>query len=234
MEQSIYSKAQSAEQTARKRTGLAFKRDFTRDGTPPLDRVAWTRRRSVISEPGGKIVFELGDCEVPEAWSQLATDIVVSKYFRKAGSPSAGHEVSVRQVIRRIAHTIRVYGQEQGYFQTNVDADIFEETIVPLLRHVLRSSARIHRYPSAKSKPAKPQFTPLDLEAMRIRGGWFGRVFGQGDDARTHWYGFLCFILILARVLAYFFDDSGHYTPGLLASLREALMLAVGYFVGKR
>jgi ribonucleoside-diphosphate reductase alpha chain len=133
MEETIYNKAQPAEQTSRKRTGLAFKRHFTKDGTAPLEMVAWTRRRSVISEPGGKIVFELNDCEVPESWSQLATDIVVSKYFRKAGVPGTGHEVSVRQVIRRIAHTIRVYGQEQGYFQTHLDADVFEDELSYLL-----------------------------------------------------------------------------------------------------
>ena len=133
MEETIHSKAQQAGEAGKPRTGLAFKRYFTKDGTPPLDAVKWARRRSVITEPNGKIVFELKDCEVPEGWSQLATDIVVSKYFRKAGVPGTGHEVSVRQVIHRIAHTIRGYGQEQGYFQTHLDADLFEDELTYLL-----------------------------------------------------------------------------------------------------
>jgi ribonucleoside-diphosphate reductase alpha chain len=133
MEETIHSKAQQAGEAGKPRTGLAFKRYCTKDGTPPLDAVKWARRRSVITEPNGKIVFELKDCEVPEGWSQLATDIVVSKYFRKAGVPGTGHEVSVRQVIHRIAHTIRGYGQEQGYFQTHLDADLFEDELTYLL-----------------------------------------------------------------------------------------------------
>jgi len=133
MEETIHDKARRSDKSAKMRKGMAFKRHFTKDGMPPLEMVAWAKRRSVISEPNGKIVFELNDCEVPENWSQLATDIVVSKYFRKAGVPGTGHEVSVRQVIHRVAHTIRVYGEEQGYFQTHLDADIFEDELTYLL-----------------------------------------------------------------------------------------------------
>ncbi len=133
MEETIHDKAQRTARASKTRRGLAFKRHFTKDGASPLEMVSWIKRRSVISEPNGKIVFELNDCEVPESWSQLATDIVVSKYFRKAGVPGTGHEVTVRQVIHRIAHTIRAYGQEQGYFQTHLDADIFEDELTYLL-----------------------------------------------------------------------------------------------------
>src|SRR6185503_19378807 len=81
------------------------------------------------------VVFQMDDVEVPAGWSQLATDIVVSKYFRKAGVPGApGHETSVRQVVRRVARTIRRYGESQGgYFATLDDADAFEAELSYLL-----------------------------------------------------------------------------------------------------
>ena len=100
-------------------------RRFTRPGHHPFDDLTWERRRTVISNPDGSVVFRMDDVEVPSDWSQLATDIVVSKYFRKAGLPGApGHETSVRQVVHRLAHTLRVAGEEQGgYFATPADAE---------------------------------------------------------------------------------------------------------------
>ena len=91
--------------------GLRVPRRFTRAGVNPFDEVQWDRRRTVISNPDGSIVFKMENVEVPADWSQLATDIVVSKYFRKAGLPTEpGHEHSVRQVVHRLAHTIRRVG----------------------------------------------------------------------------------------------------------------------------
>lgn len=117
--------------------GLHVPRRFTRPGVDPLDEIAWDRRRTVIANPDGSIVFQMDDVEVPAAWSQLATDIVVSKYFRKAGLPGApGHETSVRQVVHRIAHTMRVSGEQQGgYFATPADADAFEAELAWMLVH---------------------------------------------------------------------------------------------------
>src|SRR5512139_3717192 len=89
-------------------SGVRVPRRFTRPGVNPLDAIEWDKRRTVISNPDGSVVFKMDAVEVPADWSQLATDIVVSKYFRKAGLPDApGHETSVRQVVHRIAHTIR-------------------------------------------------------------------------------------------------------------------------------
>jgi ribonucleoside-diphosphate reductase alpha chain len=114
--------------------GLSIDRFFTRAGVHPLDEVKYTRRTSVITNPDGSVVFKMENVEVPETWSQLATDIIVSKYFRKAGVPETGSEVSARQVVTRIAHAIRVAGEEfGGYFKTADDAQIFEEELLHLL-----------------------------------------------------------------------------------------------------
>src|SRR5262245_27081760 len=117
--------------------GLRVPRRHTRPGLDPLDEVRWEKRRTVISNPDGSVVFQMDDVEVPAPWSQLATDIVVSKYFRKAGVPgSPGHETSVRQVVRRIARTIRRDGEAQGgYFATLEDADAFEAELTYLMVH---------------------------------------------------------------------------------------------------
>jgi ribonucleoside-diphosphate reductase alpha chain len=71
---------------------MKIQRKFTKDGQSPFDTVNWTTRSSKISNPDGTVVFEMPDAEVPETWSQLATDIMVSKYFRKAGVPEDGGE----------------------------------------------------------------------------------------------------------------------------------------------
>jgi len=117
--------------------GLHVSRRHTRKGEDPLAGVKWEKRRTVIANPDGSTVFAMEGVEVPAAWSQLATDIVVSKYFRKAGVPGEpGHETSVRQVVRRLARTIRTTGEQQGgYFATPEDADAFEAELAYLLVH---------------------------------------------------------------------------------------------------
>jgi ribonucleoside-diphosphate reductase alpha chain len=116
--------------------GLHVPRRFTTAGIDPLDQVRWDRRRTVIANPDGSVVFQMNDVEVPAEWTQLATDIVVSKYFRKAGVPGTGHEVSVRQVVHRIAHTLRVAGEQQpGTFAGPEDADAFEAELAYMLVH---------------------------------------------------------------------------------------------------
>ncbi len=117
--------------------GLLVPRHFTRPGVDPLDEVKWDRRRTVIANPDGSVVFEMDDVEVPASWSQLATDIVVSKYFRKAGLPGdPGHEVSVRQVVHRLARTVRAAGEQQGgYFASADDAGAFEAELSYMLVH---------------------------------------------------------------------------------------------------
>src|SRR5688572_17195382 len=105
-------------------SGASFSRRYSTADADPLKDVVWERRQSVITNPDGSVVFKMEGVEIPAEWSQLATDIVVSKYFRRAGvggSKEQG-ETSVRQVVQRIAHTIRTAGEELGgYFATSND-----------------------------------------------------------------------------------------------------------------
>jgi len=118
--------------------GLQFGFRFSNPKLHPFDEVVWERRPSVIANPDGSVVFKVEGAEVPQQWSQLATDIVVSKYFRKAGlgpDKSQG-ETSVRQVVGRIARTIRKAGADLGgYFASIADADAFESELTWLLLH---------------------------------------------------------------------------------------------------
>ncbi len=113
--------------------GLRVGRYYTEEGIDPLEAIEYERRHSRITEPSGEVVFELKNLEVPKSWSQLATDILASKYCRRAGVPNTGYEVSAKQVINRVASTIRTYGEDQNYFATKNDADIFESELSHIL-----------------------------------------------------------------------------------------------------
>ena len=127
---------QVVDQVARRAAGLEVERWFTQAGQDPLSGIRWEKRRSVIQNPDGSVVFSMDEVEVPSTWSQLATDILVSKYFRKAGVPNTGHEVSARQTVTRIAHAIRLSGERQaGYFATPADAQAFEDELTFMLIH---------------------------------------------------------------------------------------------------
>ena len=130
--------ASASARTAERTRGLEFRTFYTEAGVDPLDHVTYEQRDSVITNPDGSIVFELRGAEIPAGWSQLATDIAVSKYFRKAGingDPKRG-ERSVRELVYRVAHTIREAGERLGgYFASSEDADVFEAELSYLLIH---------------------------------------------------------------------------------------------------
>ncbi|GIX07185.1 MAG: hypothetical protein KatS3mg115_1588 [Candidatus Poribacteria bacterium] len=115
--------------------GLRIPRYFTTPEVHPFDAVEWEERRSVITSEKGEVIFECDHVRVPKSWSQLATDIMVSKYFRKAGVPETGSETSAAQVIHRVAHTIRMEGEARGYFASSEDAESFEMELTHLLVH---------------------------------------------------------------------------------------------------
>ena len=114
--------------------GLKFQRKYTREDIGVFDQFEYDYRTSVIRNPSGEVVFEMTNVEVPKQWSQIATDILAQKYFRKAGVPqpdgSLGRETSVKQVAHRMANCWRVWGERYGYFASFDDAQIFYEELV--------------------------------------------------------------------------------------------------------
>jgi ribonucleoside-diphosphate reductase alpha chain len=121
-----------AEEEPAERRGLAFRRYFTRPDRHPFDEVTWELRSAVINDERGQPVFEQHGVEVPATWSQTATNIVASKYFRgRLGSPE--REKSVRGLISRVVDTIVRWGDEQSYFATEEDLQSFSDELTHLL-----------------------------------------------------------------------------------------------------
>ncbi len=122
----------STKKTSRK--GLQFSRQFTKDGMSPFEMFDYDYRSSIIKNPTGEVVFQMDNVEVPNGWSQIATDILAQKYFRKAGVPQAdgslGRETTVKQVAHRMAHCWKVWGERYNYFATAQDAQIFYDELV--------------------------------------------------------------------------------------------------------
>ena len=168
------------------RQGLAIQRIYTRAGEDPYATIAWTRRTSRITDPNGKVIFELKDAEIPADWSQVAADIMVSKYFRKAGVPQVdaagepvvdkegrpvlGGETSARQVVHRLAGTWRHYAERHGYFATPDDARAFYDELVYMLLHQIAA-------------PNSPQWFNTGLNwAYGINGPAQGHFYVDPDD----------------------------------------------------
>ncbi len=135
---------------------MKITRKFTTAGVDPFSTVEWVRRTSRITNPDGSVVFEMKDAEMPASWSQLAVDIMVSKYFRKAGVPQdgadsqpdssvaregrpaggrTGPEKSARQVIHRLAGCWRWWGERHGYFDSKEDAQSFYDELAYMMLH---------------------------------------------------------------------------------------------------
>ena len=115
-------------------TGVSIARHFTCPDVDPFDSVGWELRTATIANEKGEAVFEQTDVEIPKSWSQLATNVVVSKYFRgHIGTPE--RETSVRQLIGRVVGRIREWGEQGGYFATEEDARAYSDELTYLLVH---------------------------------------------------------------------------------------------------
>jgi ribonucleoside-diphosphate reductase alpha chain len=122
----------SAPQEKRQAPGLTFHRHFTKPGVSPYDKLSWERRTASIVDSKGNVIFEQKDVEVPKDWSMTATNIVASKYLH--GQPgTAQRETGVRQLVSRVAETIRDWGFKDGYFRSKEDAATFHDELVYLL-----------------------------------------------------------------------------------------------------
>ncbi len=112
--------------------GLSFRRLFTKPGVSPYDELEWDLRLAQITDAQGNVIFEQKDVEVPKDWSMTATNIVASKYLHgKVGTPQ--RETGVRQLVTRVAETIRNWGLAQGYFKTPEDGATFHDELVHIL-----------------------------------------------------------------------------------------------------
>jgi len=186
--------------------GMRIERMFTTPGSDPLEQVVYEKRTSRIANTDGSVVFEMEGAEIPADWSQVATDIVVSKYFRKAGVPQydeagqvmkdekgeiiTGPERTVKQVMRRLAGCWRHWGQQYGYFDTAQDAQTFEDELSYMLVHQMAA-------------PNSPQWFNTGLHyAYGITGKKQGHYYCdpatgetvQSPDAYTHPQPHACFI----------------------------------------
>ncbi|UPA23043.1 vitamin B12-dependent ribonucleotide reductase [Candidatus Peribacteria bacterium] len=188
------------------KVGLSIERVFTTPGSDPLEEIAYEKRTSRIKNTDGSVVFEMENAEIPATWSQVATDIVVSKYFRKAGVPQrdadgnlirdekgnvvTGPERSVKQVVRRLAGCWRFWGETHGYFATTQDAQAFEDELSYMLVRQM-------------SAPNSPQWFNTGLHyAYGITGPAQGHYYcdpvtgevKRSTDAYTHPQPHACFI----------------------------------------
>ncbi len=115
-------------------SGLRFPRVFTQAGIDPFDEIEWELRSAVIGSERGEIVFEQRDVEIPKAWSQQATNIVVSKYFRgQLGTPE--REYSIKQLIGRVVDAITQWASDKKYFASEDDLQAFSGDLKYLLVH---------------------------------------------------------------------------------------------------
>ncbi|MDP8958431.1 MAG: vitamin B12-dependent ribonucleotide reductase [Actinomycetota bacterium] len=218
-------------------TGLHISRRFTKTGEDPYESVEWVKRDARITNPDGSVVFEMHDAEVPAQWSQVATDVAVSKYFRKAGvpqfdgdgkqlldeegNPALGQEHSVRQVVKRLAGAWRWWGEQNGYFAFIKDAQAFEDEIAYMLLHQIGS-------------PNSPQWFNTGLNwayglTGPAQGFWYvdpqTEQAVESQDAYSRPAPHACFILSVADDLV---------NPGGIMDLwlREARIFKFGSGVG--
>ncbi len=186
---------------------MKITRRFTTPGIDVYNTVKWETRTSRITDADGSVVFEMTDAEIPAQWSQLATDIMVSKYFRRAGVPQinddgtpkldpetgnvlTGPETSAKQVIRRLAGCWRHWGEAHGYFDTTDDANAFEDELAYMMLHQMCA-------------PNSPQWFNTGLNwAYGIDGPALGHWYADADtgevklapDAYSHPQPHACFI----------------------------------------
>ncbi len=116
------------------KNGLKAERYFSHEGVSPYDEIEWELRAATIVNEKGVVVFEQANVEIPKPWSQMATNVVVSKYFRgPLGSPQREH--SVRQMISRVVDTLTTWGRADGYFVSEQDAQTFGDELTHILLH---------------------------------------------------------------------------------------------------
>src|SRR3984957_10519255 len=167
--------------------GVTIERYFTRPGVDPMTEVEWDLRSALISGEDGRVVFEQRDVEVPRSWSQTATNVVVSKYFRgQLGSPR--RETSVRQLIARVVDTVTAWGERQYYFAADADRESFKAELTYLLLHQkVAFNSPVYFNVGIESKPQCSACFILKVDdSMESILGWYrneGMIFKGGSGA---------------------------------------------------
>ncbi|MFA5843067.1 MAG: adenosylcobalamin-dependent ribonucleoside-diphosphate reductase [Candidatus Gracilibacteria bacterium] len=218
--------------------GLKVARIFTKPGHDPYEGILFESRTSRITNPDGSTVFEMKDLEVPSTWSQVATDILAQKYFRKKGvpqldrktgeplknedgTPMLGSEWSSKQVMYRLAGTWRHWGEKYGYFETKDDADAFQAELEYML---------MNQY----AAPNSPQWFNTGLHfAYGIEGNSQGHFYVEektgklerSKDAYTRPQPHACFIQSISDDLV----NKGGIFDGVM---REARLFKYGSGTG--
>ncbi len=216
---------------------MKIQRRFTQAGVNVYDQFEYTYRASTLRNTDGSVVFQMSDIEVPKQWSQVATDILAQKYFRKAGVPEVdadgkpvldengkqktGTERSVKQVVHRLAGCWRFWGEQYGYFDSADDAQAFyDESAYMLLRQM--------------AAPNSPQWFNTGLNfAYGITGKSQGHFYVDpgtkklvaSKDAYTHPQPHACFIQSVEDDLV---NDGGIFD----LAVREARIFKYGSGTG--
>lgn len=114
--------------------GVQFKRVFTNHDQDPFKSVEWENRTVAIYNDRGQTIFEQKDVEVPKTWSQLAANVVASKYLH-GETGTKERESSIRAMILRVVNTITVWGEKEGYFSSSESRLIFRDELIYILLH---------------------------------------------------------------------------------------------------
>ncbi len=230
-------KTQASDVLKKNKEGLRVTKVFTKEYNNALDSTEYDLRTSTIRNPDGSIVFEFNDVEVPKNWSQVATDILAQKYFRKAGVPQKdkegnpklddegkpilGPEKSIKQVVTRLAGCWRMWGEKYGYFNSPEDAQAYEDEMTYMLLHQLGA-------------PNSPQWFNTGLHHLYgIKGKAQGHYYmdpvteelKESPDSYSHPQAHACFIQSLNDDLV---NEGGIFD----LVLREALVFKYGSGTG--
>jgi ribonucleoside-diphosphate reductase alpha chain len=187
MAQSVEKPEAHKSESAKKRTCTVIERFFTRPGVDPMSEVEWELRSALISGEDGRVVFEQRDVEVPRGWSQTATNVVVSKYFRgQLNGPR--RETSVRQLIARVVDTVTSWGEKQHYFSADAERDAFKAELAYLLvRQMASFNSPVYFNVGIEPKPQCSACFILKVEDnMESILGWYrneGMIFKGGSGS---------------------------------------------------
>src|SRR5271166_1545324 len=179
---------------APKPRGFALERFNTRPGVDPMTELEWDLRTAVITGEDGRVVFEQKDVEVPRAWSQTATNVVVSKYFRgplkedPRDTTVPKRENSVRQLVLRVVDTIAGWGEKQAYFATSDARETFRAELLHLLLTQKASfNSPVYFNVGIDAKPQCSACFILKVEdSMESILGWYrneGMIFKGGSGS---------------------------------------------------